>query len=644
MLDQLFSPMKIGTCEIKNRLVVPAMVVDYNTEDGFITEKYLKYMEEKARGGWGLIITEDFMVQEGRKGYNYIAGMWDDKFIEGATELTRRVHAQGSKIFCQMYHPGYQVTPLTAAGIGAVAPSNTKSPACQVPAREMTVDEIHQLVADFGQAARRARESGFDGVEIHGAHGYLLAEFLSPAVNRRVDEYGGCFENRVRIVDEIIASIREQVGPDYPVQIRISTKDFVEGGRTEAETYELAAHLEEVGFDAIHASNGMYQSAPREAIIAPMFADHALNMDRAEQIKRAVSIPVILANRVNDPRMADTLIKMGKADFVAMGRGSLADPDLPNKAREGKLDSIRYCIGCVQGCSGGIMAETGAECLVNPRIGHELEGELEPVAEPRRVMVVGGGPAGLIAAETAAKRGHKVELYEAQGELGGQFRAAAYPVGKGELATFVSQLRRSLDELSVPVHLNTEVTGELIESEAPDAIILATGAKPLMPRIPGIERAVTAEDVLLGNVDVPWGPVVVCGGGEVGCETANFIASTNMMAPVTVLEMQDQVLTDMSFATKMCLMEMLQRSRVDIRTGATVSRVEEDGVVYVDASGSEVTVPAATVVSAFGYKAFNPLEEAARARCDDVQVVGCAVKAGNALVATREGYAAGLAV
>lgn len=645
-LDTLFSPMRIGTCEIPNRLVVPAMVMNYCTHDGMITDQYVAYMEEKAKGGWGLIITEDYCVQPTGKGYSRIPGLWKDEHVESSRRVTEAVHRHGSKIFAQMYHPGRQTTPAANGGEQPVAPSPTKDPLCQFQAREMTIEEISRLVADFAVAARRAKDAGFDGVELHCAHGYLLAEFLSPAVNRRVDEYGGCFDNRTRIVAEIIAAMREQVGADFPIQVRFSSMDYVPGGRTEAESYELCRFFEEVGFDAINVSNGMYASHPTRQIIAPMFTDHALNMERAAQIKALVDIPVIVANRINDPKMADTLLKMGKADFVGMARGSLADPYLPKKAQEGRFEAIRYCIGCLQGCEMPLFMDDQAGCLVNPRCSREFESDLASVAEAKRVMVIGGGPAGLIAAETLALRGHRPEVFEAQAHLGGQFRSAAFPVGKGELSTFVSSLRKSLEELGVPVHLGSEVDAGVIADVAPDAVIVATGATPLVPPVPGIDgsHVLTAEDVLLGKVEVRDAPVVVCGGGEVGCETADYIAEVLLPhVPVTVLEMQDDILTDMMPFTKVCLLEQMVGAGVQWKTGATVTAIEEGAVVYEDAEG-EHRLPAATVVSGFGYRAHNPLEEAARTVCDDVQVVGSAVKAGNALVAGKEAYAAGLAV
>ena len=350
MMTELFTPAKIGNCVIPNRLIVPAMVMNLCTEDGMITERYIKYIEEKAKGGWGMVITEDYAVNENAKGYKFIPGLYNDEQIEGNRKLTETVHKYDTKLFCQMYHPGRQSKHDVNGNVQPLAPSAIKDPFCMDLPREITVDEIHQIVKDFGSTAKRAKAAGFDGIEIHAAHGYLISEFLSPFTNKRVDEYGGCFENRTRILDEVYACIRENVGKDFPVQVRISANEYLLGGRTEADTYELVRHLDELGVDAIHVSNGMYASPVIRQIIAPMYTEHAFNIDTAEQVKKLVSCPVIVTNRINDPKMADTILKMGKADFIGMGRGSLADPYLPAKAKAGQFENIRYCIGCLQGC------------------------------------------------------------------------------------------------------------------------------------------------------------------------------------------------------------------------------------------------------------------------------------------------------
>ncbi len=642
MLTELFTPYHIGNCEIPNRLVVPAMVMNLCTEDGKITERYIKYMEEKAKGGWGLLITEDYGVNEHAKGYRCIPGLFNDDQIEGNKKLTETIHQYDSKIFAQIYHAGRQSRHLVNGNVQPLAPSAIKDTFCLDMPKEMTKEEIHQIVKDFGSTAKRVKESGFDGLEIHAAHGYLICEFLSPFTNKRVDEYGGCFENRVRFLDEIYAEIRKNVGPDFPVQVRISANEYLLGGRTEADAFELARHLDELGVDCIHVSNGMYASPIQYQIIAPMYTKHALNMDVAEQIKKLVSCPVIVTNRINNPNMADTLIKMGKADFVGMGRGSLADPYLPKKAKEGKLENIRYCIGCLQGCEAGLLNDDCATCLVNPRVGREYENELKKTDHPKKVMVIGGGPAGLMAAETAALQGHDVTVYEAKDTLGGAFKSAAYPLGKGELSTFVSSLRKSLNDLNVPVLLNTEVTEEMIKEKAPEAIIIATGSRPLMLNIEGINgsNVFTAEDILLGKKDIGFGPVVVCGGGEVGAETAHYLTQTNQN--ITVVEMRDDILNDMMPLSRQCLLGYMKETGIKVVTNAKVSRITENSVEYINKDGETISLPAETVISAFGYRAYNPLEDIAKKYCDNVQVVGSAVKAGNALTAVKEGYDAAL--
>lgn len=644
MLDKVFSELKIGTCVIPNRFVVPAMVVNYCTPDGFITDRYIAYMAEKAKGGYGLLITEDYAINESGKGYAKIPGLWLDEQVEGNKKLTETVHQYGSKIFCQIYHPGKQATLLSTGGVTPVAPSAIKDPMCQTMPRELTVEEIQTIVKEFGEAARRAKESGFDGIEIHAGHGYLIAQFLSPFINKRNDCYGGCFENRVRFIDEIYAAMRANVGEDFPIIVRFSANEYVTGGRTEVESYQLAMHLDELGVDALNISNGTYASEPKGAIIAPMFTDHGLNVDIAGEIKKMVKCPVIVANRINNPNMANIIIASGKADAVCVGRGSITDPDMPNKAKEGRFDEINYCIGCLQGCAMSLFGpKQEVDCLVNPRVGLEYKDNYNKVETPKKVMIIGAGPAGLMTARTAAMRGHDVTVYEATDHVGGAFRSAAYPSGKGELATVIASYKAQCDKNGVKFVMNTEVDEKLIADVAPDAIVLATGSRPLMPPINGIDGAnvMTAEDVLYGKRDILPGPTVVCGGGEVGAETAEFIAGSSYF-PVMLVEMQPRILGNMMSANAPVLMELLAKRNVQIITNAKVSEISEKGVSYVDAQGNTVTLPATNVVAAFGYKAYNPLEDVANKYAKEVYTIGSAVKAGNAMAAIQEGYGIGM--
>lgn len=637
-LQKLFTPMKIGNCEIPNRLVVPAMVVDYCTEDGYATDRYIKYHEAKAKGGWGLIITEDYGICKHGKGYPHIAALYEDAQIEGHKKLTDTVHKYESRIFCQLYHPGRQSNAYVNGGEQPVAPSAIPCALMRQLPKELSVGEIRQIVGWFGDAALRAKKAGFDGVEVHAGHGYLLAEFLSPLVNKRSDQYGGSFENRLRIVREVLGDIRSKVGADYPVTVRFSVDETADGGRDIAESRVLAMEFEDMGFDALHVSSGIYSSYGN-GIVSTMYVPHAWTVNYAEEIKKLVSIPVITVNRINEPKMADMLIASGKTDFVAMGRGSLADPDLPNKAKSGQYEDIRYCIGCLQGCIQGIITGNGAKCMVNPMLGQEYKENQTPVGHPKKVMVIGAGPGGLQAAVTAAERGHNVTVYEKQEDIGGQFKAAAYPPYKGELATYTAWCRHRLEQLNVPVRLQSEVTEETIREARPDAVVLATGGTPLKPHIPGIDlpHVVTAEDALTGKVPVN-DTVVICGGGEVGGETAAFLGMEEKK--VTVVEMLPNILKELAPASAISVKGMLKKYDVQIHTDTKVLEIREDRVICENTQGV-VEYPAQTVVLAFGYKPDCALKEVIKENCPETHIIGGAVKTSNALDAIQDGYRVG---
>jgi 2,4-dienoyl-CoA reductase-like NADH-dependent reductase (Old Yellow Enzyme family)/thioredoxin reductase len=642
MFKKLFSPQKINVCEISNRLAVTAMVTNYCSEDGTATDRYIAYHEAKAKGGWGLIITEDYAINKNAMGYKYIAGLWNDEQIESHKKLTDTIHKYESKIFCQIYHAGRQSCSAVNGGMQPVAPSAIPCPWLRELPREITIPEIEQIVQDFGDCALRAKKAGFDGVEVHAAHGYLLAEFMSTYANKRTDKYGGCLDNRVRIIKEVYESVRSKVGKDFPVTIRFSAYEGFEGGRDMAESRVLAKLFEKWGFDALHVSNGAYGDHNDGGIVAPMYYPHAFGVDNAAEIKKIVNIPVFTVNRINDPRMAESILELDKADFIGMGRGSLADPDLPNKASTGDLTSIRYCIGCLQGCTGSLYVGGPITCLVNPSLGKEWELDYSKVDEPKSVLIVGGGPGGLEAARTAAIKGHKVSLYEKRSFLGGQFRSAAYPPCKGELSTYIAWITNELNKLGVKVYLNSEVTNELVDEKNPDVIIIATGGAPLMPPIKGIDKphVISAEDALLGNT-ATGDKIVIAGGGEVGGETAAHLAM--QQKDVSVVEMCPSLFRELDGVNKYNIMKILDEYGVKKYTETKVVEILDEGVV-VENSRGKFTISADTVVIGLGYRPNNKLAEELKESHDNVVVIAGAVKTSNALAATREGFDAGISI
>lgn len=642
MLKKLFSPKKINQCEIPNRLAVTAMVANFCNEDGTATDRYIAYHETKAKGGWGLIITEDYAINEHAMGYRNIAGLWNDGQIESHKKLTDTIHQYDSKIFCQIYHAGRQSCSFVNGGVQPYAPSAIPCPWLRELPRELKADEIKQLVTEFGDCAFRAKKAGFDGVEIHAGHGYLLAEFMSPLVNKRTDQYGGSFDNRIRIVKEVLDDVRRKVGKDFPVIIRFSAEEGYPGSRDLSESRVLAKLFEEWGFDALNVSNGAYGDYNHGGIVAPMYFPHAWAVNNAAEIKRLVNIPVFTVNRINEPRMAETILELDKADFIGMGRGSLADPELPNKAKAGNWGAIRSCIGCLQGCTGSLYKGTALRCLVNPALGKEGVINLDVVDKPKKVMVIGGGPGGLEAAHAAALKGHKVSLYEKREFLGGQFKSAAYPPCKGELATYITWITNQLEKLGVEIHLNTEMTKEQVENLRPDKIIIATGGTPLIPKIKGVEKeyVITAEDVLLGKA-ATGNQIVIAGGGEVGSETAAHLGM--QQRAVTVIEMMPELCRDLDGVNKINLMRLLKEYDVKSYINTKVVEILDDGVV-IEEDGNLKTIPADTVILALGYKPYNDLVESLKAVCDDISVIGGAVKTSNAMEAISEGFEVGLGI
>ncbi|MFH0844269.1 MAG: FAD-dependent oxidoreductase, partial [Pseudomonadota bacterium] len=549
MFKYLFSAARIGDLEIKNRMVVPAMVMNYCNVDGTPTEKYIAYHEARAKGGWGLIITEDYAVDPGGKGFTHIPGLWEDRQIELHSRLPEKIHKHGGKILAQIYHAGRQTDSLIT-GSKPVAPSPIPCPVKKEMPQELTIPEIADLLEKFGDCALRAKQAGFDGVEIHGAHGYLIAQFLSTYANKRTDRYGGSLFNRARFAMEIIQNIRGKVGNRFPLLFRISGDEFVPGGRTIEETKAIAMLIEKAGVDGIHVSAGVY--GKNSIIVPPARIAKGWITDLAFEVKKVVSIPVITVSRIPDPFIAESVLASGKADLVAMGRASIADPDLPNKAAEGRFDEIIYCVGCMQGCREKIRG-----CTLNPLTGRELEFAIGPAKERRKVLIAGGGVAGMEAALVSAKRGHDVSLYEKSSNLGGAYLLAAVPPGKGDISSFIAWQKNQLEKLGVTVHLNREVHDGVVDREDPDVVITATGGDPLVPDIPGIDKpnVISAYDVLSGRAAV-GDRVIVVGGGLVGSEVADYLSSHNKA--VIIIEMLSEIAIGVESGTRLLLLKDLK--------------------------------------------------------------------------------------
>lgn len=639
MYKKLFTPLQIGPVTIKNRLVVLPMDTDM-CRQGYATDRYIAYHEERAKGGWGLILTEDYAVMENARRFENTAGLWCDEQIEGHKKLTDTIHKYGSKIFCQIYHCGQN----SMRGVKKYAPSAIPNETYPGMPAELTVSQIKEIEQAFADAAGRAKQAGFDGIEIHAAHGYLLTEFLSTFNNKRTDEYGGCFLNRSRILREILVEVRKKVGQDFVVGVRMPVLRGKWDGSGVDDMLQLALMLQDCGVDYLSVTMG--DRCPEVAEKLSMYGEHAFMSGYTKEIKEVITIPVMVTNYINDPQMADNLLVWNKADFVGIGQGSLADPYIPKKAMEGKEESIRYCLKCNQGCLKRLEAGQGVSCAINPAVGREYELDYSKVAHPKKVYVAGGGPGGMEAAIMAAMRGHSVTLFEKSDVLGGQFLAAAYPPGKGGLAGFIGWQIQEMKKWKVEIRLSTPFTKEIAEQEKPDAVIVATGGTPSLPPIKGIDGSSvhTAEEALLGKIE-RGKRVVIAGGGSVGCETASLLAATGCQE-VAIVEMLPELMYGVGgveSGDKAILLNILKQYGVKSHVGSKVSEIKEDSVI-IEKSGERITLPADQVIIALGYRPCNALVDELNSVCDTVCVIGGAVKTSNVLDAVWDGFDAGMNV
>ena len=596
----LFEPIQIGKTTVKNRIFMPPLSTNL-ADKGYVTDALVEHYSNRARGGVGLIVTEVTTVEPT---YTYLPGdmsIYDDSYIPGWKKLVDAVHKYDTKILSQLFHPAYMAFPVPGTP-QLIAPSNVGPYYAKSAPRAVTVEELHVLVRQFGEAALRFKKAGGDGVEIQCAHAHgLLGGFLTPLYNKRTDEYGGDINGRLRLTLEVIREVRKQCGDDFIIDVRISGDEYSEGGLTLNDMIYVSKQLEKEGVDFLHVSGG--NTIKRGSSMPAPGTSPAPHAHASEEIRKNVHIPVATVARINEPWVAEELIADGKADICMIGRANLCDSEFANKAREGRTDDIRPCIGCGR-CLTGIMFGKPIACTVNPSV---ETNDIDEADVKKKVLVIGGGPAGMEAAYVAKKRGHEVVLCEKENELGGLLRLAAVPISKQELCKVIKFMARRLNNEGIDVRTGCEVTPQMLEDEFKDyEIICSTGAKPKEIEVfKQFKQTMTADDILSGR-KFPGRKIVILGGGSVGCETADYLAPlVNDLFPanrdVTVIEMTGSLMTGDGGAAKSCLTQRLMSKGVKLLLNAQVKKVDESTITY-EQDGEEHTIKDAdTLVFAVGY-------------------------------------------
>lgn len=597
----LLEPFNLKNLNLRNRFVMAPMCTRLARPDGSVTQKLIDYYVERARGGVGLIILEYSFIDEAEsKAAICQLGVQSDHMITGLSDLAEALHAEGAQAVLQICHAGNQ-TSSGMMGLQPVAPSAVPCRFLGIMPRELDLDEIELIQDSFVQGAKRAKQAGLDGVELHGAHGYLIDQFLSPITNRRSDQYGGTLENRARFALETLVKVKAAAGGDFVVGYRMSADEFMPDGLRIEETVKFAKMLSDAGVDYVNVTAGIYETLPE--FIQPVYVPRAYLVPFAAAVKKAVNVPVIAVGSLNVDE-GEAALKEGKADLIAYGRALIADPYMPRKLREGKKEDIRPCIRGNEGCLSRFFTGQTIRCEVNPQCGREKDFKLSPVAVKKNVVVVGGGPAGLEAARVAALRGHKVTVFESNNVLGGHMLESTVPGFKVDVKRLFDWLLRQVNNLGVEVKLGVEATPDVVKTLNPDAVILAAGSEPVFCNVPTENtRVINAVDVLLGRQGIGERNVII-GGGLVGCETALYIFEQFKKQPI-VVEMLDKILVDMEPVSTMALTRRLQEAGIEVHTGWHLDEVKNGKVTCSDKMWSKHVIEVDTVIAAVGFKPRN---------------------------------------
>ncbi len=638
--ENMFKPIQIGPMTVKNRFVTPPMCTNFANTDGSWSDQSVAYYAERAKGQFGLITIEASVVHKGAKGGPRKPCLYDDNAIESLKRITDACHKEGGKVSVQLQNAGPEGNAQFAGAPIKAATAIMSEVGRDMPV-EVPTEEVYEMVKGYGDAAERAMKGCVDAVEIHMAHGYLVNTFISPRTNKRVDEFGGSFENRMRFPRLIVEEVKRRVGGKVAILARINASDDVLGGNDIHDSAAVAAYLEQCGVECLHVSRAVH--IKDEYMWAPTTIHAGFSAELVTEIKKAVSIPVITVGRYTEPQFADLLVKQGRTDLVAFGRQSLSDPHMPKKVMEDKLEDMIPCIACLQGCVANMFKGEPIRCLTNPILGHESQ-EILKAEKPKKVMVIGGGVGGMCSAFMCAERGHEVSLYEKSGKLGGNMRMAAYPPGKGDISNMIRSYIVKCEKAGVKITMNQEVDLDIIKKENPDAVIVATGSKTLILPIEGIEdpSIIHGIDILEGT-KVAGKKVLVVGGGMVGCETAAFLGERGHN--VTVIEFRDTVGADVIAEHRKYLMKDFEEFKIGEITSAKVCKFFEDGVEYESLDGAKHEVRGFdSVVLSMGFRSYNPFAEQLEDLGKEVYVLGDAIRARRAIDATREAYEAAIQI